>query len=74
MKNLQQIIIKTGLLFSTLAVIYFVQRGLPWKDVLLKSVVIFFVVSILVSVIALIFIKSTNQNSFRENNNLHQNK
>lgn len=71
---MNKIIYRIGLLFFSLSIIFFVQRGIPLLDVLIKSLIVFVLSSILIGVVALVFTKATNQNSIQNEKNSSQNK
>ncbi len=68
---MHKIIINIGLLVFFLAIIFFTRMGLPLQDILLRSIILFLVLTILMSFIASLFLKSvrslstdlTNENS-----------
>ncbi len=65
---MQKVIIQIGLLFFFLAVIFFAKMGLPLQDILLRSVVVFLALTILLSVVALIFVRLLHKTSFNDDN------
>ncbi len=64
---MNKVILNFGLLIFCFALIFFSQRGMPILDVLIKSSVVFVVLTIVVSVVTLFIIrflsKSTTYNS-----------
>jgi uncharacterized membrane protein YhhN len=58
---MQKIIIQIGLLVFFLAVLFFTRLGLPLQDILIRSTVMFFALTIILSVIAIIFLKSAKK-------------
>ncbi len=70
---MNKIILNMGLLFFFLSVIYFGQRELPLQDVLLRAFAIFMFLTTMLSIIALIFIKSINKRAYHKRNNLEEN-
>ncbi len=71
---MNKIIYIIGLLLFSLSIIFFVQRGMTLIDVLIRSLIVFILSSILISAVALIFIKAINQNKFQNGNKSSQNK
>jgi hypothetical protein len=65
---MQKIIIQIGLLFFFLSVIFFAKMELPLKDILLRSFILFFALTIMLSVVALIIIKVVNKSSYEDDN------
>jgi len=71
---MNKIIYRIGLLFFSLSIIFFVQRGMPLLDVLIRSLVVFILSLLLIGGVALIFMKAINQNKIQNENNSSQNK
>ncbi|MEW6507396.1 MAG: hypothetical protein AB1432_06570 [Bacteroidota bacterium] len=65
---MNKIILHAGLLVFFFSVIYFTQKGLAIVSVLLNSFVIFIMLTVLLSLIAIGLIKSINKNSFEKIN------
>jgi len=65
---MQKVIIQIGLLFFFLAVIFFAKMGLPLQDILLRSVILFLALTILLSVVTLIFVKLLHKTSYNDDN------
>ena len=61
---MQKVIIQIGLLIFFLAVIFFTKMGLPLKDILIRAGVLFFALTILLSVVTIIFMKQINKTSY----------
>jgi multisubunit Na+/H+ antiporter MnhC subunit len=59
---MNKIVIRFGLLAFFLAVIYFTQREMSVSDVLLRSFVLFLVITVMVSIFVLAFMKAINKN------------
>lgn len=70
---MNKIILQFGLLVFFLAVIFFSQRGIPFQDILIKSFMIFIVLTIMLSIAAIMFMKSINKSSIEKNKELSQN-
>jgi hypothetical protein len=58
---MNKIVIRFGLLVFFLAVIYFTQREMSVSDVLLRSFIIFMVITVMVSVFVIAFMKAINK-------------
>lgn len=69
---MNKIILHFGLLVFFLSVIFFSQRGMPLEDVILKSFVIFIVLTIMLNVVAIIFIRSINKTASDKNKKLQE--
>jgi uncharacterized membrane protein len=54
-------IIQIGLLIFFLAVFFYTRMGMPVQDIFLRSIVLFLVATILITIAALIFFKSVNK-------------
>lgn len=61
---MQKVIIYIGLLVFFLALIFFSRLGWPFEIVLFKSFILFLVITIMISLLAIIFIKSVNKTNF----------
>ncbi len=70
---MNKIILQFGLLVFFLAVIFFSQRGIPFQDILIKSFMIFIVLTIMLSIAAIVFMKSINKTTLAKNKELSQN-
>lgn len=64
---MNKIVIRFGLLFFFLAVIYFTQREMSVSDVLLRSFVLFMVITVMVSVFVIAFMKAINKTDNHKN-------
>lgn len=62
-KNMNKIILNVGLLLFFLSLIVFSQQGMLVEDVLLKSFIIFFVATVMLTILALFFIRAINKTS-----------
>jgi hypothetical protein len=65
---MQKVIIQIGLLFFFLAVIFFAKMGLPLEDILLRSLIVFLALTILLSVVTLIFMRLIQKSSYNDDN------
>jgi membrane protein implicated in regulation of membrane protease activity len=70
---MNKIIIKFGLLVFFLAVIFFSRIGIPVQDVVFRSFLVFIVVTVMISLIALLFTRSVNKISRDKQKDLSQN-
>lgn len=59
---MNKIVLRIGLLIFFLSVIFFSQRGIPVWDVLLRSFVIFVVFTIMISMLAIAFMRALKKN------------
>jgi hypothetical protein len=64
---MNKIILHFGLLVFFLSIIFFSQRGMMLQDVILKSFVIFIVLTVILNVVAIIFIRSVNKTATEKN-------
>lgn len=70
---MNKIILNFGLLVFCLSIIFFSRIGLPVQDVLIRSFLIFLAVSVMLSIIALVFIRAINKTSSEKNKEITQN-
>ncbi|MCB0747059.1 MAG: hypothetical protein KDC52_17115 [Ignavibacteriae bacterium] len=68
---MNKIILNIGLLLFFLSVIIFSQQGMLVQDVLLKSFIIFFVATLMLTILALSFIKAINKASIEKQKNFY---
>jgi len=68
---MQKIILNVGLLIFFISVIIFSQQGMLVKDVLIKSFIIFFVATLMLTILALTFIKAVNKASIDKQKNFY---
>lgn len=68
---MNKIILNVGLLIFFLSVIVFSQQGMLVEDVLLKSFIIFFVATLMLTVLALSFIRAINKTSIEKHKNYY---
>ena len=69
---MNKIVLNFGLLIFFLSVLIFSERGLQWDVVLLRSFVIFMVVSVMGSFFAMAFVKAINKTSLEKGNELNE--
>ncbi len=70
---MNKIILNFGLLVFSLSIIFFSRVGLSIEDVLIRSFLIFLAVTIMLSLVAIIFIRAINKASSEKNKELTQN-
>ena len=70
---MQKIVMNVGLLSFFLAVIFFSQKQMPVVDVLLRSFLVFVFLTVMLSIIAITFMKSINKTSYKKNKELAEN-
>ena len=70
---MNKIVLNFGLLIFFIAVIIFSQKGMLVQDVLLRSFVIFFVVTVMFSILAITFIKAINKTSIDKQKRSNEN-
>ncbi len=58
---MSKIIFNFGLLIFFISIVIFAQKGMMVQDVIIKSTIVFLVVTILFSVLTLTFIKAINK-------------
>ena len=68
---MNKIILNVGLLIFFLSIIIFSQQGMLVEDVLLKSFIIFFVATLMLTVLALSFIRAINKTSIEKQKNYY---
>ena len=71
--EMQKIVMNVGLLSFFLAVIFFSQKQMPVVDVLLRSFLVFVFLTVMLSIIAITFMKSINKTSYKKNKELAEN-
>jgi hypothetical protein len=67
---MNKIILNIGLLSFFLSIIYFSQRGLGLEDIFVRSFAVFIILTILLGILALTFLKAINKTSQKKNENL----
>lgn len=60
---MNKIVLNFGLLIFFISIVVFSQKGMLVQDVLIKSTIVFLVVTIMFSILALAFIKAINKTS-----------
>jgi len=70
---MKKIILQIGLLFFFLSAIFFSQRGFSIPDVLLKSFVVFIMVSVMLSFLAIVLLKSVKRETEKEKEDVSDN-
>ncbi len=71
---MNKIVLNFGLLVFCLSVIFFSRMGLPLQDVLFRSFLIFVSLTVMLSIVVIIFIKAVNKVSYEKNNEITNNK
>ncbi len=71
---MNKIVMNFGLLIFFLCVFIFSQKGMAWDTVLLRSFVIFMVVTVMGSFFAMAFIKAINKTSIEKSSTLGDDK
>lgn len=70
---MNKIVLQFGLLVFFLSIIFFSQQGLELHSVLLRSFVVFSVITTMLSIFVIIFIRAINKTAFDREKNLHDN-
>lgn len=70
---MNKIVLNFGLLVFFISLIIFSQNGADLKQVLIKSFVVFFVITFMFSILAIIFIKAINKASVERVKKLNEN-
>lgn len=68
-----KIIIRVGALFFFISIIIFSQKNMDLIDILIKSLSLAILVTILISAIALIFVRASNKGTSSSKENTNQN-
>lgn len=68
---MNKIILNVGLLIFFLSIIIFSQQGMLVEDVLIRSFVIFFVATLMLTILALSFIRAINKTSIEKHKNYY---
>jgi len=68
---MNKIILNVGLLIFFISIIIFSQQGMLVEDVLIKSFVIFFVATLMLTILALSFIRAINKTSIEKHKNYY---
>lgn len=67
---MNKIILNVGLLSFFLSIIYFSQRGLSLEDVVLRSFAVFIIITLLLGILALTFLKAINKTAQKKSETL----
>ncbi len=67
---MNKLVLNIGLLSFFLAIIYFSQRGLAIEDVVIRSFAVFVILTVLIGILALLFLKAINKTAQKKSNNL----
>jgi hypothetical protein len=70
---MNKIVIEIGLLIFFLSIIIFIQQGVKLETVLLRSVIIFIVVTSMISVLIITFIRAINKSFVKKEKFSNQN-
>jgi hypothetical protein len=70
---MNKIVIEIGLLIFFLSVIIFMQQGMELDTVLYRSIIIFIVVTVMISVLVITFIRAINKSFLRKEKFSNQN-
>ena len=69
---MKKIIFNVGLLVFFISLIVFSQQGMLIQDILIKSFIIFFVVTLMLTILALAFIRAVNKISIEKQKNYYR--
>lgn len=69
---MNKIVLNAGLLIFALSVVFFSRNNLPIQDVLLRSFIVFFIATVMISIAVIIFMKSINKVSLQKRKDLSQ--
>lgn len=67
---MNKIILNIGLIVFCMAVVFFARMGIPLQDVILKSTLIFAIVTLMLGLIALIFLRAVSKASLGKGKNV----
>jgi len=70
---MSKIVIEIGLLIFFLSIIIFIQQGVKLETVLFRSVIIFIVVTSMISVLVITFIRAINKSFLKKEKFSNQN-
>lgn len=70
---MNKIILQFGLLSFFISIIIFSQQGIPLQDVLIRAFVVFVILTIMISILVIVFIKFINKTSFEKQKELSDN-
>ncbi|MGE5682183.1 MAG: hypothetical protein ACM34K_15050 [Bacillota bacterium] len=70
---MNKIILHTGLLIFFISVIFFSQKGMALQDIFIRSMVVFVVSTIMLSILVLVFVRSINKTSLAKSKSITEN-
>ncbi|MFH1194300.1 MAG: hypothetical protein V1720_01230 [bacterium] len=70
---MNKIVFNFGLLVFFISIILFSQKDLIWTDILLRAFVVFVVVTLMLSLLAITFVKAINKASLTRDTNIKNN-
>ena len=70
---MNKIVLNFGLLIFFITIIIFSQKGMLIQDILIRSFVVFFVVTVMFSILTLTFIKAINKSSIEKQKRTNEN-
>jgi len=70
---MNKIILNIGMLFFFFSVIFFAQRQISVFDVLFKSFTVFFFITLSLTILSIVFIKSINKKALTKSHELKEN-
>lgn len=73
MNVMNKIVLNLGLLVFFISIIFFSRTGMPVQDVILKAFLIFFFLTVMLSIAAIVFMKSINKVSLQKKQDLNTN-
>lgn len=70
---MNKIVLDIGLLVFFLSIVIFAQEGLMLESVLIKSLLVFVIITIMLSILAITFVKAINKNIHKKEELLNNN-
>lgn len=70
---MNKIVLNFGLLVFFISMIIFSQKGWMLDQILLKSFIVFVVITVMFSILALVFVKAINKTTFEKGKHSNQN-
>lgn len=70
---MNKIILQFGLLSFFVSIIIFSQQGIPLQDVIIRAFVVFVILTIMISILVIVFIKFINKTSYEKQKELSEN-
>ncbi|MDP4172792.1 MAG: hypothetical protein Q8933_02380 [Bacteroidota bacterium] len=67
---MNKIILHTGLLIFFISVIFFSQKGMALQDIIIRSLVVFVVSTIMLSILVLVVVRSINKTSLSKSKSI----